>query len=419
MTQIHKHFTTDQIKVLLEAYQQGHLSRAEIEKTLGINKTRFFTLLKNFRTDPDRFSINYERKRKSRLSEQAETEIQKELYRDKELIDNIDLPVYGYNYAALNDRLRKEGIQVSTTTIIKRAKSLGCYQTKKRKKDDHDQEVITSSIGDLIQHDASIHKWSPFAEKKWTMITSLDDHSRMLLYANLVESETSWAHIQAAQYLMQQFGIPNRYYVDNLRVFRFIQHRDSVWKNLVLGTDDVNTQWRQVLTLLNTDVVYALSPQAKGKIERPYRWLQERIVRTCALEHVETLEDTRSVLREEVHRYNYQQVHSTTQEIPAIRFEKARKENRSLFRPFSLPKPFISSKDVFCLRHHRVADGYRNITLVGHSIQIPGISPRDEIELHFIPDETKNVVEIRFWANDKLVYTTNLPLESLKSLVHF
>jgi len=193
MAQIHKHFTTEQVKVLLEAYQQGHLSREEIEKTLGINKTRFFTLLKNYRTSPETFSINYERKKHSRLSDQAEEKIQNELNRDKELVDNKDLPVYGYNYAALNDRLRKEGIQVSTTTIIKRAKSLGCYQAKKRKKDAHDREVITSATGDLIQHDASIHKWSPFAETKWTLITSLDDHSRMMLYADFVESETSWA----------------------------------------------------------------------------------------------------------------------------------------------------------------------------------------------------------------------------------
>ncbi len=64
----------------------------------------------------------------------------------------------------------------------------------------------------------------------------------MLLYADFVESETSWAHIQSVQYLMQHFGIPHRYYgsalqnhyVDNLRVFRFIQNRDSLWKNLIL-----------------------------------------------------------------------------------------------------------------------------------------------------------------------------------------
>jgi hypothetical protein len=149
---------------------------------------------------------------------------------------------------------------------------------------------------------------------------------------------------------MQTFGLPMRYYVDNLCMFRFVQKRGSFWRNHHLGTDEVDPQWKQVLRQINIDVIYALSPQAKGKIERPYRWLQDRIVRTCALEKITSREDTRNVLCEEVHRYNYHQVHSTTGEIPAIRFANSRKAGNSLFRPFALPKPHKSAKDVFCLR---------------------------------------------------------------------
>ncbi|MDO9066605.1 MAG: hypothetical protein Q7U96_05955 [Chloroflexota bacterium] len=419
MAQIHKKFTVEQNKILFGAYEQGHISRSEIENTLGIGKTRFFILLKQYREHPETFSIDYQRKSKARLSGEVEEKIRIELLREKELVENKELPISGYNYAALSDRLKKVGVQVSSTTIIKRAIQQDCYQAKRKKKVRHDREVLTSAAGDLIQHDASIHKWSPYATDKWTLITSLDDYSRMLMYADFVESETSWAHIQAAQYLMQSFGIPHRYYVDNLRVFRFIQHRDSVWKNLVLGTDDVNTQWRQVLALMNTQVIYALSPQAKGKIERPYRWMQDRIVRTCALDHVALLAEARLVLREEVHRYNYLQVHSTTQEIPALRFEKAKLENKSLFRPFALPKPYASIKDIFCLRHKRIADGYRKISISGHSVQIPGIEPREEVELHFVPDEANNLVEIRFWAHAQHVHSANLPLSALQNVVHF
>jgi len=225
MTQIHKKFSGDQIKVLLSSYERGNISREEIENTLGISKTRFFALLKEFRKEPDSFSIEYQRHTPGRLGSEAEKKIRAELQRDKALVDNKDLPITGYNYAALTDRLKKAGVNVSTTTVIKRAIQQGCYLPKRKKKDRHDREVITSAAGDLIQHDASLHLWSPYAENKWTLITSLDDHTRMLLYADFVESETSWAHIQSVQYLMQHFGIPHRYYVDNLRVFRFIQHR--------------------------------------------------------------------------------------------------------------------------------------------------------------------------------------------------
>lgn len=417
MTQLHKKFTGEQIKVLLSAYEAGHLGRDEIERTLGISKTRFFVLLKQFRADPGSFSIQYQRRSPKRLSSEVEEKIRVELQRERALVEDQELPISSYNYAALNDRLKKRGVQISTTTLIQRAVQQGCYLPKKKKKERHDREVLTSAVGDLIQHDASLHKWSPFAAEKWTLITSLDDHSRMLLYADFVETESSWAHIQAVQYLMQHFGIPHRYYVDNLRVFRFIQHRDSVWKNLVLGTDEVNTQWRQVLALMKTDVLYALSPQAKGKIERPYRWLQDRIVRTCALEQIATLTDARPVLREEIHRYNYQQVHSTTGEIPAVRFEKAQNEHRSLFRPFAVPKPFTSPKDVFCLRYTRTADGYRKISLGGHALQIPGIQPRDDVNIHLVPDETKNLVELRIWNADRLVHTTHLPISLLQKTI--
>ena len=199
MTQIHKQFSSEQVKVLLKAYEAGHLSRAEIERTLGIGKTRFFALLQQYREQPDSFSIQYRRCGPARLSAEVEEHIRQELQREKELVENKELPISGYNYAALNDRLKKEGIKVSTATLIKRAIQQRCYLPKKRKTERHDREVLTSTIGDLIQHDASLHQWSPYAEEKWTLITSLDDYSRMLLYAEFVETETSWAHIQAVQ----------------------------------------------------------------------------------------------------------------------------------------------------------------------------------------------------------------------------
>ena len=170
---------------------------------------------------------------------------------------------------------------------------------------------------------------------------------------------------------------------------------------------------------MKTNVIYALSPQAKGKVERPYRWMQDRIVRSCALNKVNSIDDGRTILREEIHRYNYLQVHSTTKEIPAIRYENALNNNLSLFRPFSLPKPYSSPKDVFCIRQTRTSDGYRKISIAGHSFQIPKIDPRDEVELHFIPDLNNNLIEIRVWSSSKFIQTINLPFADLQKIVHF
>jgi hypothetical protein len=220
-------------------------------------------LLKEYRRDPAEFSITYKRETPARLSGEAEAAMAKELLREKELVENPELPITSYNYSAMRDRLEKKGLKVSATTITKRAKELDCYLPHPKKKA-HDRQVVTAASGALVQHDASTHLWSPFAQEKWTLITSLDDYSRKLLYADFVEHETSWAHIQAAQAVMKTYGMPLSYYVDNLRVFRFVQNRDSVWRKHVLQTDDIDPQWRQVMRLMGVNVTYALSPQAKG-----------------------------------------------------------------------------------------------------------------------------------------------------------
>ena len=417
MEQIHKKFTSEQVKFLLRGYCEGILERPTIEEVLEINRSRFFKLLSKYRRDHDNFSIAYQRVTPSRFPLRVENEIEKELMLEKSLVDDPTLPITTYNYSAIKDRLASRGIIVSLPTIIDRAKGSGCYQPQPKTKA-HDREVVTTAIGALIQHDGSHHRWSPYANQKWVLITSIDDFSRMLLYADLFEQETSWAHIKAAEALMEVYGIPFRYYVDSLRVFRFVQGRDSIWRKNVLQTDEADPQWRQIMRVLGVDVSFALSPQAKGKIERPYRWLQDRIIRTCAIEKLTTIGEVRDVLRYEVDRYNNHQVHSTTGEIPRIRFEKARKEGNSLFRPFVLPKPYTSAKDIFCLRERRMVDGYHKISLFNHEIRVPHVPFREWVEVHLIPDIQREALEIRIWWEAQMVQSVVYPLNGFPG-VHF
>ena len=410
MEQLHRRLTDEQVRLIFKNYCEGQITRAGVQETLGVGKSQFFVLLKTYRQNPAGFSVSYQRHTPGKLTVEAERTIRQELKREKKLVEDKELPISSYNYSALRDRLKRKGIEVSLPTIIKRAKEEEAYQPKRRGKI-HDREVVTTAIGALIQHDASTHLWSPFAKEKWTLITSIDDFSRKLLYADFVTQETSWAHIQAAQAVMKAYGLPLSYYVDNLRVFRFVQNRDSVWRKHVLQTDDIDPQWRQVMRLLRVNVTYALSPQAKGKVERPYRWLQDRIVRTCALENLTSLEEVRGVLRDELDRYNNHQVHSTTGEIPSLRFDQARKTGNTFFRPFALPKPYTSPKDVFCIHGSRMVDGYRRISLFNQEIEVPHVPLHEDVELHLVPDLPQRALEVRIWFQQKMVHSLTLPLD--------
>jgi transposase len=155
MDQVHKRFTVEQVKALFAAYCQGTMDRTEVEEVLKIGKTRFFAVLRAYRRDAAGFSVEYQRATPTRLSAEIEAEIEAELRREQALVEDERLPISGYNYAAVHDRLQRRGLIVSATTIINRAKHLGCYQPHRKKKA-HDRQVVTTATGALIQHDASL-----------------------------------------------------------------------------------------------------------------------------------------------------------------------------------------------------------------------------------------------------------------------
>jgi len=402
--QLHKRFSTEEVKIFLKKYLTENVKLMYILEILQITPRQFFRLLKAYRKDPDGFSIDYQRKKPTRkISEEMEKNIISELKITKGLIEDEELPITSYNYSYIKDQLKDNYNQeVSLPTIIARAKKEGFYKPKKRKKKSHDREVLTDYIGQLIQHDSSHHKFSPYADKKWYLITSLDDYSRFLLYYRLVEKETSWHHIKALEDVFLTFGIPLRYYVDSHSIFRFVQGRDSMWRTHYLVTDEADTQWEKVLDTCKVDVTYALSPQAHGKIERPYRWMQDRVVRTCAREKVKIINEGQKVLDKEAERYNYRQLHSTTGEIPIIRFERAKREKISLFRDFTIPPPYKSIKDIFCLRLKRKIDAYHKISISKFKLKVHKAPLHKEVELRIVPDEETGIAEVRIWYKDIL-----------------
>ena len=416
--QVHRRLDTEAVKDILMRYDENRLDFTAAVALLGVKKSRFFKILAEYRADKSGFSAVYERATPKRISSTTEELIKKELLKEKKLITNPQLPITEYNYAAVHDTLRDEHkTDVSTKTIIRRAKEYGCYLEPRMKKI-HDREVITNYTGELIQHDSSHHQWSPYVDTKWYGITSLDDYSRRILFGDLFEVENRWNHILASESLILTYGCPLKYYADQHSIFRFVEKRDSLWKKNVLETDAVDPEWKQVLKDCGVGVIYALSPQAKGKIERPYRWLQARVVRQCARDHVTTFTDAREIFRDEIDRYNNRQVHSTTKEIPAIRFERAVKNGQTMFRPFRVPEPFKSSKDIFCLRATRVVDAYRKISINNLKITVPKVPPHYPVELRMTPDHEKQTVEVRFWFSGQLVSTQIFKEQDLP-IVHF
>lgn len=412
---IHHKFTTEQVKDLMQRYIQKKIERKYIQEILGIKRRRFFEILKDYKNNPS-FSIDYSRKSSTRISNEIEKNIIKELKADKKIIKDQNMVMSQYNYSYIKDRLEHEYDQkVSLPTIIDRAKKNDFYIVKKNKKKLHDREVLTDYAGELIQHDASYHRWASLVDRKWSLVSSLDDFSRCLLFARFVENESSWQHIDAFQSVILKYGCPYQYYVDCHAIFRYIKGRDQLHHNFKKFTDDVDPQWKQVLAECGTKVIYALSPQAKGKIERSYRWLQDRVVRTCDRENVKDIKHAQRILDREVYRYNHKAIHSTTGEIPYYRFQNAIKEGKSLFREFVIPKPFLTLKDIFCLRANRLVDNYKTVSLCNLKLKMNCDDNRVSVNIRIYP-LNKNLAELRFWYKNELIDSRKVEISDLKGV---
>lgn len=179
-----------------------------------------------------------------------------------------------------------------------------------------------SRIDELWQHDSSLHQWWA-AEEKQTLLLTVEDHSRKLLGAVCVPTDTTWNHFEHFRRLFVQHSLPMVVYTDGLSRFG----HDS------LADDrDPCSEFPRACSARGVTPLVAPSPQAKGKIERRFGTLQKRLVAILAFEKVCGYAAAQSVLDRERQRQNAT-VCRTTGLSPNAAWEKARMEKRIATRP--------------------------------------------------------------------------------------
>src|SRR5665647_1025196 len=100
MTQLHKKFTDSQVKELVSRCLNKEIKRKFAQEILGIGKTRFFELIKNYNENKDGFSVGYVRKNSTRsIPKEVENNIMAEFKVRQDLIDDKRMPIRSYNYS--------------------------------------------------------------------------------------------------------------------------------------------------------------------------------------------------------------------------------------------------------------------------------------------------------------------------------
>jgi hypothetical protein len=136
-------------------------------------------------------------------------------------------------------------------------------------------------LGELVQIDGSEHAWFEDRGERCTLLAFVDDATSRLMQLLFVASESAFDYFRATRAYLEAHGKPVAFYSDKHGIFR-VNAKEA------FGGDRI-TQFGRVLSELNIDIICANSPQAKGRIERAFGTLQDRLVKELRLAGISTV----------------------------------------------------------------------------------------------------------------------------------
>jgi hypothetical protein len=136
-------------------------------------------------------------------------------------------------------------------------------------------------LGELVQIDGSEHAWFEDRGDTCTLLAFVDDATSRLMQLRFVASESAFDYFRATRAYLEAHGKPVAFYSDKHGIFR-VNAKDAI------GGDRI-TQFGRVLSELNIDIICANSPQAKGRVERAFGTLQNRLVKELRLAGISTV----------------------------------------------------------------------------------------------------------------------------------
>lgn len=279
----------DRLKVLHEV-EQGHLKQAQGAEQLGMSERGFRKLLKRFREKSDSAVVHGLRGRRSnrRLKEelaQRALEAVERRYRD-----------FGPTLAA--EYLAKDlQIHLSHETLRQLLIREGRWKAKPRQiREVHMWRPRRSCQGELVQWDTSIHAWLEERGPTKMYLIALIDDATSRLFARFVPADSTEHHMRVLWAYVERHGRPQAVYTDRASVFQPTLARG--WKEEEPGPK-TETQMGRAFRELGIEWIAAQSPQAKGRIERSFGTLQDRLVKGLRQAGANTLEQANRYLEEE------------------------------------------------------------------------------------------------------------------------
>lgn len=254
--------------------------------------------------------------------------------------------------------------------------------------------------GDLVQMDTTWGYW--LNGRRLCLILLLDDHSRYILSAKFFLSDTAAANMEMIWQTVEKYGSFRLLYTDNASFFKPIRHNKSVYQKHSKNEYEsgITKACREAGITHITHRPY--EPQGKGKIERLFRFIQERFIEDQIESNLEmSLFGAQEKLDMWVNWYNEKHINRTTKQTPKERFDP------NGFSP--LPGKNCLD-DIFCFKDTRKVDKCNEFSYQGTVYIIPKekCMVAYTVQLHIHPERS-----IRVWHNDEFI--CELPMKPKNS----
>jgi hypothetical protein len=176
---------------------------------------------------------------------------------------------------AIEVLLDKHAIKVGRETLRTWMVQDGLWLSRKQRRTFHQPRLRRECFGELIQIDGSDHRWFEQRGDACTLLVFIDDATSRLMQLRFVRSESTDSYFEALDGYLKAHGCPVAFYSDKHTVFR-VNRQDAK------GGSGM-TQFGRALAELNIEILCANSSQAKGRVERANRTLQDRLVKELRL----------------------------------------------------------------------------------------------------------------------------------------
>jgi hypothetical protein len=219
---------------------------------------------------------------------------------DRELLDQA-LELVSARYGDFGPTLAREKlekvhrIKLSTFTLRQRMIEAGIWKSKPHRQKHRARRERRSCLGMLVQLDGSQHDWFEGRGPRCVLLLYIDDATSRILHAEFVRSEDTLTLLHTTRTYLERYGRPLAFYVDRDSIYK-VNRQASIEEQL--RDCPPLTQFGRAMEELGIELIWAHSPQAKGRVERSFKTHQDRLVKELRLAGISTLEAANPFLQQ-------------------------------------------------------------------------------------------------------------------------